>query len=345
MSRSGVVCVLTIAVLCIAEIVNAAPAPERYFGFDQSAMRVFRRGGQSVKSTSASSAKELECPYDVITQPGEYYIRAAEAHACTWLFISGANSVVELELVEVELPCVDNSFIEFFDGVALQMGVFPTEADHELTSQERVNLPCKTGNRVLVSSQNVAMLTYQFPASGAAFRLLFKHKSIQDPCNIFIAETSGAFTLSNYGRERNCSFAGIFPGYINVMHMAVGRETNEARLKCKDFNDMAMFLEGNSFEFSKMNIEQRMCGRTGTSTFARNTTPELVAPSVGEAHGRDAAISSLVYKNRAQCTSGINIPLMCQFSMVRLVSSGLYENSLTFIFTREAKEINECSVY
>lgn len=50
-------------------------------------------------------------------------------------------------------------------------------------------------------------------------------------CNIFIAETSGAFTLSNYGRERNCSFAGIFPGYINVMHMAVGRETNEARLK------------------------------------------------------------------------------------------------------------------
>ena len=70
--------------------------------------------------------------------------------------------------------------MQFFDGVALQMGVFPTEVDHELTSQERVNLPCKTGNRVLVSSQNVAMLTYQFPASGAAFRLLFKHKSIQD---------------------------------------------------------------------------------------------------------------------------------------------------------------------
>ena len=59
------------------------------------------------------------------------------------------------------------------------MGVFPTEADHELTSQERVNLACKTGSRILVSSQNVAMLTYQMPAAGSAFRLLFKHKNIQ----------------------------------------------------------------------------------------------------------------------------------------------------------------------
>lgn len=69
---------------------------------------------------------------------------------------------------------------------------------------------------------------------------------------------------------------------------------------------MAMFLEGNSFEFSKMNIEQRMCGRTGKSPFVRDPTPERVAPSAAEAqaYGRDGGTSSLVYKNRAQCTSG-----------------------------------------
>ena len=69
---------------------------------------------------------------------------------------------------------------------------------------------------------------------------------------------------------------------------------------------MVLFLEGNVFEFNKMNVEQRMCGRTGKSPFARDPSPEVVVPSTaeGQSHGRGGTTSSLVYKNRAQCTSG-----------------------------------------
>ncbi|XP_038058029.1 corticotropin-releasing factor-binding protein-like [Patiria miniata] len=303
-------------------------------------MRVFRRGEAPVKTTSSSSATEMECPYDVISQPGEYFVQSSEAMVCTWLFLTGPSAVVELEITELDYPCAEDSFVEFFDGVALQLGVFPTEAGHDLPVQERVNMVCNTGSRVLLSSQNVAMLTYQSPANGGAFRLIFKHKTIQAPCNIFSPDSSGAFTLSNFNKQKNCSFATIYPGYINVLHMAVGRETNEARLKCKGMTDMVQFAEGNSLELSKMNIEQRMCGRTGGKS---PTGPEGAVPSPADAlHGRDGTAASLVYKKRAQCTSGITIPLMCQMSVVRLVSSGQHDNSITFTFTRETGEKNEC---
>ncbi|XP_022088555.1 corticotropin-releasing factor-binding protein-like [Acanthaster planci] len=333
----------SLAILCLLKIAVAAPAPERYFGFDQSAMRVFRRGETPVKTTSSSSAKEMECPYDVISQPGEYFVQSSERKMCTWLFLTRPSAVVELEIIEHDYPCAEDSFVEFFDGVALQMGVFPTETGHDLPLQERVNLVCSTGSRVLLSSQNVAMLTYQAPPTGGSFRLLFKHKTLQAPCNIFGTESSGAFTLGNFGKEKNCSFVAIYPGYINVLHMAVGRETNEARLKCKSISDTVQFAEGNSLEFGKMNVEQRMCGRTGGKAPA---TPDVADPSPEDPlHGRAGTAASLVYQNRAQCTSGITIPLMCQMSVVRLVSSGQYDNKITFTFTRETNEKNECAMF
>ena len=46
-------------------------------------------------------------------------------------------------------------------------------------------------------------------------------------------EPSGIFTLRNFGRENNCTFANIYPSKVNVLHMQVGADTQEAKLNVR----------------------------------------------------------------------------------------------------------------
>ncbi|XP_033105945.1 corticotropin-releasing factor-binding protein-like [Anneissia japonica] len=280
------------------------------------------------RSDAPQSQKTLDC-FDMVGIEGEYlYIptdNADRTMLCTVYFIANSmDELVDLRIRNIDMPCNEGG-LQMFDGWNLGGDVFPSADEHDYPMEDRQFETCgEDSEGVFISSQNVAMIS--FPNSGR-FQLFFRAKKNSRPCHAIAPDSSGEYNLLNYGERRNCSLFVIYPVKMSVIQMSVGDPTTETKLKCFNEPDQLQFLEGNGFDHALMQTEQVLCGST-----------EMVeVEQEYESVSRDTSNTTFVC-NRV----GLSIPLQCQSSAVRLISSGETENHVRVKFSKITSSVNEC---
>ncbi|XP_072021008.1 corticotropin-releasing factor-binding protein-like isoform X3 [Amphiura filiformis] len=309
--------------LTTAAILSRSMHPVREIRETDDILSRIRRDGVQKRSIPSGMiySRELACRVDMVGIEGEYYYtETGLGVVCGTYFLADPDEIVEVEITEFDASCEDSQ-LEFFDGWATSGGLFPSEMEHQLPMDQRVQAVCpRTNNRrfIFKATQNIGMISFKLAQIGNTLRITYKSKRIPNPCHVMAKEASGMFTLRNHGQEGNCSFANIYPTKITVVNMQIGSGTNEAQLKCDAENDFVQFLQGNVFDLPTMTSVESMCGRSG------NPVPVS-----------DNSVGSDLAPLDSSCSGGsLTIPLTCSVSLVRITSTGFTENSVHFMYNR-----------
>ncbi|XP_071825608.1 corticotropin-releasing factor-binding protein-like isoform X2 [Apostichopus japonicus] len=291
-------------------------------------------------------SRELNCHIDMAGIPGEYYY-TSQGHEdmCVIYFLAAEDEIVEIEFTEANFDCEAGDHVQWFDGWTMGTGSFPSYEDHPLNLTERVQTVCPGEGRPMTfrSNQNAAMMTFKLTSRGSSLKIVLETKQILEPCNVLAQDPSGMYTIRNYGANRNCSFSVIYPIHVSVVEMAIGQEQNEATLKCTESEDYVEFLAGNYLDNSYMRQDAILCGAAGhvNSVVSEDRRSGAAATSPNTPH--TPPLTDVLHLSSA-CTHGLNINLNCQNSVVRLVSGGNQDNSLTIEYRRSLTGKNDCEL-
>ncbi|XP_014663083.1 PREDICTED: corticotropin-releasing factor-binding protein-like [Priapulus caudatus] len=214
-----------------------------------------------------------------------------------------------LDFKYVDVACIKDGLLGVFDGWELDGQLFPNEEDHPQEFDRRYKTYCGDDkpNKIFISSQNVAMVQHRIPVAGG-FSVHVKFVPNPKPCNVIARLPNGHYSLRNWGRALNCSFSMIYPERVRVRELTVGereytgvaaqvrRSPILGQCAKRGMKDYVEFRAGNGLDPKKMGYSFQMCG-VATAT-----------------------------------TKKLEVPLGCGNSVVRLVSSGDFYNSVDFEF-------------
>ncbi|XP_013385648.1 corticotropin-releasing factor-binding protein [Lingula anatina] len=254
--------------------------------------------------------KELDC-IQMSNDEGDFWYRSTgdEEGTCGFYIVGHHDELVEVEFTAIDVDCKQNGAVSVIDGWELNGEYFPGVQDHALPLVQRVHQFCGkeaklASYKTFRSSQNVALILYQIPRKGQGFQVTVRFVRNHQPCNVLSMFDTGVYTLYNYGRRINCTFSIIYPEAVQILSLNVGnagRTFGETGLitKCAErgSEDYVEFRDGVGLSPMKMNAVMNVCGL--------HPMPEAD-----------------------------KIPLPCQNSVVRLVSSGEYQNSVTFSYRK-----------
>ncbi|XP_023220069.1 corticotropin-releasing factor-binding protein-like isoform X1 [Centruroides sculpturatus] len=265
--------------------------------FDQSGNCIFMRS-QEGTYTFMSPGSQQVCGLYIITEP-EY--------------------IVEFEFENFDISCSKEGLLTVMDGWELSGQFFPGLADHQKSLERRYHNFCgiKKPHKVFKMSQNVGLLEFRVPISGDGFSVAVRFLDNPKPCNAVLYSPAGVYTLRNHGRPANCSISIIYPETIQILSTNVGnqRYTMHGRYmdvetgtlhKCKK-RGMADYVEirgGDGLDPGLMSVAEDFCGL-------------------------DSFPNIYLYSIKGKNTVDIG----CGNTAVRLVSSGQYENSVTFEYS------------
>lgn len=238
----------------------------------------------------------------VFTSPGVKQV-------CGLYIITDPDKQVEFEFQAFDISCTKGGLLSVIDGWELNGQFFPSPEDHPLSTEKRYREFCsKTKPRKsFISSQNVGLIEFRIPTKGQGFRVSVKFINNPKPCNAVLQDPQGVYTLRNYNRKSNCSISVIFPLSISILASSIGMQSSwppqnfdvETGLvsKChkRGLNDFVEVRGGDGLDPAQMNVVADYCGL--------QSIPSSKAMTV-----------------------------VCGNTAVRLVSSGRYENSITFSF-------------
>jgi len=241
-------------------------------------------------------------------EAGWQFVSDGRTETCGLYLVGRPDQLVEITLHEIDIDCTDG-LVMVFDGWELNGNVFPSAEDHALSLDQRSEEFC--GNRrqakVFTSSQNAALVSFSIPKPGEGFRLSVRYIENRDPCNILMSEMAGMFTLSNSGKERNCSLTTLlFPASFQLLNLAVGGSV-------------------------KTSVDQGGRRRRAMSKLSTNCAEDfLQLGGSSELESTKLATSqSLCGKEAARMEKGLTV--LCGSSTVRLVSSGNFVNTVTVL--------------
>ncbi|KAL5020033.1 hypothetical protein ScPMuIL_002925 [Solemya velum] len=199
------------------------------------------------------------------------------------------------------------------DGWELQGEMFPSQDDHPQGMDERYHAYCGPDkpNRIFIASQNVALIQFRIPSLGEGFKVNVRLIDNPQPCNAVAMLENGIYTMKNFGERRNCTISIIYPERIQLVSVDVGVTAEKPIIegeigltdKCAHpaGSDLVEIMNGNGLDTSIMTKRAAFCGM------------ESGAENKG-------------------------VVLGCQHSVVRLVSSGKFYNSITFLYTPPTDE-------
>lgn len=261
----------------------------------------------SRSSRSVQEPGKIGC-IDMESLPGDYwYESTGGSTVCGFYLIGLTNQLIEIEFVDFDINCEEGGLLATLDGWETRGQIFPSAADHPLSMDERYNTFCgeKKPSRMFVSSQNVALIQYRIPKRGQGFRVVIRFIENPQPCNVVSLEARGSYTLKNFGEKRNCSVSFLYPESFSILSLDVGKtgllsiqnwETGiVAKCAKEGFADYVQFLGGEGLDTSIMAPALDVCGL--------DSNPVLPPVMIG-----------------------------CTHSVVRLVSSGNFYNSVNFVF-------------
>nr|XP_022310171.1 corticotropin-releasing factor-binding protein-like [Crassostrea virginica] len=259
------------------------------------------------KRSRSNSYGVVDCIF-MASEEGEFtYKSDGSPNVCGLYFISPPESLVEIEFTSFNVDC-QTGLAVVVDGWEMNQQYFPSPEDHQQSIEGRLHNLCgRLVTKTFLSSQNVALIQHLVTTPGEGFTVSVRFRRNPQPCNIVSMFKRGLYTVKNYGIRRNCSVSIIYPERIQLLSVDVGvtghfrRQEEEIgmRSKCNPFLGADDFVEvagGNGFELGFLNVRARYCG---------------MAANVDH--------SDLV--------------VACQHSSVRLVSSGKFFNSVTFLYS------------
>ncbi|KAK3095817.1 hypothetical protein FSP39_019604 [Pinctada imbricata] len=228
---------------------------------------------------------------------------------CGFYLISSPDEIIEIEFIDFEVDCESGGLVAVVDGWELNGNFFPSESDHHLSMKERYHTLCgkEVPKRIYLASQNAALIQNYIPVPGEGFTVRVKYLPNPQPCNVLSMFQEGVYTMKNYGEKRNCSFSAIYPEKVRFLSIDVGSTglNKERELEfgvsdqCesqKGGDDYVEILGGNSFALSSLNRFKISCGLQSSA----DKHSEIVG---------------------------------CQHTVIRMVSSGQFYNTITFLYT------------
>ncbi|XP_045184149.1 corticotropin-releasing factor-binding protein-like isoform X2 [Mercenaria mercenaria] len=247
--------------------------------------------------------------------PGELqYVSDGTEEVCGLYLIGQPDQIVEVGFLDFNVNCETGGVLALFDGWELQGELFPGVNDHALTLAERYTMFCgeKKPEAIFMSSQNVALIQFKIPNPGEGFKVFVNFKKNPQPCNAVAMFEMGTLTMKNYGLRRNCTTSIIYPEQISMINVDVGvtsaTKPIEAEIgltdKCMNYGggDYIQVMNGNGLDPSTMATKGVLCGMDSNS----------------EANAK--------------------FVLHCQHSVVRMVSSGEFHNTVTFQYAPPKEE-------
>ncbi|KAK3609961.1 hypothetical protein CHS0354_011795 [Potamilus streckersoni] len=261
-----------------------------------------------LKRKSRSTDDFIPCTH-MVSSPGEYWYQSPGSNDVCGLYLIGQpEQLIEIQFTQFDISCETGGLLAVFDGWELNNQYFPGVEDHSLPMIERYRTFCgeEAPKTLYISSQNVALIQFRIPQAGEGFKVKVGFGINPQPCNVMAMTTEGVFTMKNFGLQRNCTVSIINPVKIKMVNVDVSvsgertsikRETGLTN-KCTDFGggDYVQLLDGSGLDPAYMETEAVFCGQESSTD------------------------------------KTFDVVLGCQNSVVRMVSSGKFYNSLTFIF-------------
>ncbi|KAL4216516.1 hypothetical protein ACF0H5_024239 [Mactra antiquata] len=236
------------------------------------------------------------------------YISDGTLDTCGLYVIGEPDQIIEITFLDFDVKCETGGLVAVFDGWELQNELFPSVYDHPHDLTERYKMYCgENGPKMFLSNQNVALIQFRIPQPGEGFRVMVDFKHNLQPCNAVEMFQEGIVTMKNYGMRRNCTTVIIFPEKVNLLNVDVGVTSQTKHFeeevgltdKCMNVGggDYLQIMDGIGLDPSMMITKDIVCG--SNSNNANNPT----------------------------------YILGCQNSAVRMVSSGDYHNTVTFMYS------------
>ncbi|XP_037080253.1 corticotropin-releasing factor-binding protein-like [Pollicipes pollicipes] len=214
---------------------------------------------------------------------GVFYIKSpGREETCGLYLFSAVNTVIEIELEYVNVPCHTGGLIALVDGWEMNGQLFPGPADHPLPVRERYLEHCGTTTTLqpVRSAQNAALLQYRLPVAGSAISLRVRHLPNPAPCSQLV-EGSEIFTLRSVGRRNNCTLLSLNPVEFRVLSYRVGvpppgimpEALTGPLLKCdqRAWQDLVEVGEAAGLDATLSLVTTRLCGRSLTPGPIQNT--------------------------------------------------------------------------
>lgn len=254
-----------------------------------------------------------DCMY-VTSEAGHFVYKSPsnEPTVCGVFFLTDPDRRIELHFTYLDVPCERGGLVSFVDGWELNGEVFPSAADHPLSLDERVSEFCgRRVKKVFLSTQNAALIQYRIPHRGRGFSVMVRYPKNPTPCNILVDSMSDLFTLRNYGRRVNCTLSAMYPAVVRVIALGVGIGSPQGANREVE--------TGTVHECAKRGLQDHV--QIGGSD-GLDSTNLLLLDSICGVNSKPENIENV---------------MGCGVTSIRLVSSGVFENSVT-VAVRPANE-------
>ncbi|XP_013165114.1 PREDICTED: corticotropin-releasing factor-binding protein isoform X2 [Papilio xuthus] len=240
----------------------------------------------------------------VTSDEGELFFKSPsdEPSVCGIYMIAEPDKKIQVTFNYLDVPCENGGLVAWVDGWELNGQLWPADA----WTDERLVESCdKRPQHKLTSSQNAALIQYRVPAKGKGFAVTVHHVKNTKPCNILVFDPEGVYTLRNHGEPGNCSVLAISPTAVGVLALDVGQSVRNSPLN----------LETGTIHF---------CKKRGLTDYVD------IGGAVGLDHTNMEVLDNVCGLDSVAGQRPAFIA--CENTVVRLVSSGVYKNSVTLGF-------------
>ncbi|CAH2071271.1 unnamed protein product, partial [Iphiclides podalirius] len=240
----------------------------------------------------------------VSSEEGELFYKSPsnEPSVCGIYMIADPDKRIQVTFNYLDVPCENGGLVAWVDGWELNGQVWPADA----WDDERLVESCeRRPQQKLTSRQNAALIQYRVPAKGKGFAVNVRHVKNAKPCNVMVFGAEGVYTLRNHGETGNCSILAISPATVRILDLDVGQSMKRGPLSLetgtihhctkRGLPDYVDIGGASGLDHTKMEVLDSVCGLDSNA----GQRPAYIA---------------------------------CEDTIVRLVSSGLYKNSVTLAF-------------
>nr|XP_042908800.1 corticotropin-releasing factor-binding protein [Parasteatoda tepidariorum] len=252
-----------------------------------------------------------KCIY-VKSEEGVYlYSSPGLTQVCGFYVIADPHHTVHFTFHEFKISCEKGGLLSVVDGWELNGQFFPGIEDHPKASENRFTEYCGVENRpwkTLETSQNIGLLEFRIPVKEEGFIVAVEFRPNPKPCNAVLQQPSGVYTLRNYGEKVNCTMSIIFPETFHILASSVGHQS--------------MPKTGRTMDVETGIVKK--CKNRGLEDYVEVRGGDGLDPGMMTVAEDFCGLDSLPGRS--------SVDVACGNSAVRLVSSGMFENSVTVSF-------------
>ncbi|CAK9293264.1 unnamed protein product [Gordionus sp. m RMFG-2023] len=292
---------------------------------------------------------------------------------CSTYIIGQLDSLIRIKFVAFSIECTNGGSMFVIDGWEMQDEFFPSTADtkYDVDNLKPFCMPVRDfyPEYVFVSSQNVAQIQFRVTGPGQGFIADIEITPNPRPCNAVAMSPIGQHTLRNYGNKVNCSLSIIYPEKVLIRKLKIGDNTLESNYKylkyslnnnrskttinddeskvepierVKNLNQNGLDDYPNFIYKRRFVLKRNMMGAKFTPLY-RSEKETSKCFQIGrrdyvefkEGNGLDPIrMDTLIDMCGINPNLNMQVELKKEHSVIRLVSSGDYDNFITFEYEK-----------